>query len=79
MDDFTGGTTGKPKGVLLSYDNVNWNAKNTIASWGLKEKYCTVNYMPQTLSSHASYPQGSGCYWLARWEMGGKSLQHLFH
>ncbi|MGB3260989.1 class I adenylate-forming enzyme family protein [Paenisporosarcina sp.] len=43
---YTGGTTGKPKGVLLSYDNVNWNAMNTIVSWGLSQKDCTVNYMP---------------------------------
>lgn len=43
---YTGGTTGKPKGVLLSYHNVNWNALNTIVSWGLSERDCTVNYMP---------------------------------
>ena len=43
---YTGGTTGKPKGVQLSYNNVNWNALNTIVSWGLTAKDCTVNYMP---------------------------------
>ncbi|WP_075617858.1 class I adenylate-forming enzyme family protein [Paenisporosarcina indica] len=43
---YTGGTTGKPKGVKLSYHNVNWNAINTIVSWGLTESDCTVNYMP---------------------------------
>ncbi|WP_019414002.1 class I adenylate-forming enzyme family protein [Paenisporosarcina sp. TG20] len=43
---YTGGTTGKPKGVQLSYNNVNWNALNTIVSWGLSDTDCTVTYMP---------------------------------
>lgn len=43
---YTGGTTGKPKGVVLSLDAVNWNAINTILSWGLEEGDCTLNYMP---------------------------------
>ncbi len=43
---YTGGTTGKSKGVKLSYSNVNWNALNTIVSWGLSDSDCTVTYMP---------------------------------
>ncbi|WP_252502408.1 long-chain fatty acid--CoA ligase [Sporosarcina sp. Marseille-Q4943] len=43
---YTGGTTGLPKGVMLSYDAVNWNALNTITSWGLSEHDTTINYMP---------------------------------
>jgi fatty-acyl-CoA synthase len=43
---YTGGTTGKSKGVQLSYNNVNWNALNTIVSWGLSYTDCTVTYMP---------------------------------
>ncbi|MDN4606821.1 acyl-CoA synthetase [Sporosarcina highlanderae] len=43
---YTGGTTGMPKGVMLSYEAVNWNALNTILSWGLSEEDTTVNYMP---------------------------------
>lgn len=43
---YTGGTTGKPKGVVLSFDAVNWNAMNTIISWGLSDTDCTLNYMP---------------------------------
>lgn len=43
---YTGGTTGKPKGVVLSFDAVNWNAINTVLSWGLDEGDCTLNYMP---------------------------------
>lgn len=43
---YTGGTTGKAKGVVLSYNSINWNAINTIISWGLSENDCTLNYMP---------------------------------
>jgi fatty-acyl-CoA synthase len=43
---YTGGTTGKPKGVVLSTYAVNSNAINTIISWGLTEEDTTINYMP---------------------------------
>ena len=43
---YTGGTTGKPKGVVLSHQSILWNAINTIVSWGLAEDDVTVNYLP---------------------------------
>ncbi|MFK9089869.1 acyl-CoA synthetase [Bacillus salipaludis] len=43
---YTGGTTGKPKGVVLSHQSILWNAINTIVSWSLAEDDVTVNYMP---------------------------------
>ncbi len=43
---YTGGTTGKPKGVVLSHQSIMWNAINTILSWGLTNKDITLNYMP---------------------------------
>ncbi|OLS21444.1 MAG: Long-chain-fatty-acid--CoA ligase [Candidatus Thorarchaeota archaeon AB_25] len=33
---FTGGTTGLPKGAVLSHGLVLWNSVNTIVSWGLR-------------------------------------------
>jgi len=32
---YTGGTTGLPKGAVLTHGNVTWNSINTVASWGL--------------------------------------------
>jgi fatty-acyl-CoA synthase len=32
---YTGGTTGQPKGALLTHRSITWNAINTNASWGL--------------------------------------------
>lgn len=43
---YTGGTTGKSKGVVLTYEAVTTNAINTVISWGLSESDCTLNYMP---------------------------------
>jgi fatty-acyl-CoA synthase len=34
---FTGGTTGLPKGAVLSHGLVFWNSVNTIVSWGLRQ------------------------------------------
>ena len=34
---YTGGTTGTPKGAVLTHGSVFWNAVNTIVGWGLRE------------------------------------------
>ena len=33
---YTGGTTGVPKGAILTQATMQWNAWNTIAGWGLR-------------------------------------------
>lgn len=43
---YTGGTTGKPKGVVLSHRSIYANASNTVISWGLTEQDVTVTYLP---------------------------------
>lgn len=43
---YTGGTTGKPKGVVLSYQSIFYNAVNTIMSWNLTSRDVTITYMP---------------------------------
>jgi len=40
MDDpwgiyYTGGTTGVPKGAIITHGNITWNSVNTISSWGI--------------------------------------------
>ncbi len=32
---YTGGSTGLPKGAILTHGNITWNAINTVVSWGL--------------------------------------------
>ncbi|WP_175988320.1 class I adenylate-forming enzyme family protein [Bacillus sp. Marseille-Q1617] len=43
---YTGGTTGKSKGVILSYRSINANALNTVISWNLTEEDSTITYLP---------------------------------
>ncbi len=34
---YTGGSTGLPKGVIMTYGNIHWNAVNTVMAWGLED------------------------------------------
>ncbi len=43
---YTGGTTGLPKGAILSYRMVTWNAINTVVSWGLNPDDVVLMPMP---------------------------------
>lgn len=43
---YTGGTTGRPKGVILSHRSILWNALNTITSWGLSNNDTTLTCLP---------------------------------
>ncbi|SEM21845.1 fatty-acyl-CoA synthase [Mesobacillus persicus] len=43
---YTGGTTGKPKGVVLSHQSILTNAVNTVISWNLTNDDTTLTYMP---------------------------------
>ncbi|WP_163853556.1 class I adenylate-forming enzyme family protein [Paenibacillus elgii] len=43
---YSGGTTGKPKGVVLSHQSVLWNMLNTIVSWNLTASDVTVTSLP---------------------------------
>jgi fatty-acyl-CoA synthase len=43
---FTGGTTGTPKGAMLSYRQGFYNAVNTVFSWGLRADDCVIQTTP---------------------------------
>ena len=43
---YTGGSTGLPKGAILTHGNIAWNAINTVVSWGLTPDDVTVLNAP---------------------------------
>lgn len=43
---YTGGTTGTPKGAVLTHGNILWNSVNTVMSWGLDSNDLTVLNSP---------------------------------
>ncbi|MCM3662956.1 long-chain fatty acid--CoA ligase [Mesobacillus subterraneus] len=43
---YTGGTTGNPKGAVLSHRAIIWNGISTIVSWNLTHEDRTVTYLP---------------------------------
>ncbi len=43
---YTSGTTGVPKGAMLSHRMITWNAINTQISWGLRETDITPTFAP---------------------------------
>ncbi|MEJ2384643.1 MAG: long-chain fatty acid--CoA ligase [Xanthomonadales bacterium] len=43
---YTGGTTGLPKGAVLTHGNVTWNSVNTISSWGIHGGHRSALQLP---------------------------------
>jgi len=43
---YTGGTTGLPKGAVITHGNITWNSVNTITSWGIKGNHKAALQLP---------------------------------
>jgi len=43
---YTGGTTGLPKGAVITHGNVTWNSVNTIVSWGVTGQHKAALQLP---------------------------------
>jgi len=43
---YTGGTTGLPKGAVITHGNITWNSINTITSWGINDKHKAAIQLP---------------------------------
>jgi fatty-acyl-CoA synthase len=43
---YTGGTTGMPKGAILTHGNITWNSVNTIVSWGVHGGHVAALQLP---------------------------------
>jgi fatty-acyl-CoA synthase len=43
---YTGGTTGLPKGAVITHGNVTWASVNTISSWGINAGHCATWQLP---------------------------------
>ncbi len=65
---YTGGTTGLPKGAILTHANMTWNSINTVTSWGLTPDDTTI------LNSPLFHTGGLNVFTLPLIHVGGKSI-----
>lgn len=65
---YTGGTTGLPKGAILSHGNMTWNAINTVMSWGLDQNDVAI------LNSPLFHTGGLNVFTLPLIHCGGASI-----
>ena len=43
---YSSGTTGKPKGIMLSHGNISSNAKSLVKTWDFQESDCLLHALP---------------------------------
>ncbi|RMD86422.1 MAG: long-chain fatty acid--CoA ligase [Calditrichaeota bacterium] len=65
---YTGGTTGLPKGAILTHGNMTWNSINTVVSWGLTAEDCAPLQLPMF------HIGGPNIFMLPLVHVGGKTI-----
>lgn len=65
---YTSGTTGKPKGAVLTHANTFWNAVNVGISFGLTESDTTITFLPMFHSG------GVGLFTIPTLHAGGRCV-----
>src|SRR5258708_11421830 len=65
---YTGGTTGLPKGAILTHANMTWNSVNTVTSWGLTPDDVTI------LNSPLFHTAGLNVFTLPLIPVSGKTI-----
>jgi fatty-acyl-CoA synthase len=65
---YTGGTTGLPKGAILTHENMTWNSINTVMSWGLSAEDCAPLQLPMF------HIGGPNIFMLPLVHVGGKTI-----
>lgn len=65
---YTGGTTGLPKGTILTHGNMTWNSINTVMSWGLDQNDVAI------LNAPLFHTGGLNVFTLPLIHAGGKSI-----
>lgn len=73
MDDpwgiyYTGGTTGLPKGAIMTHGNMTWNSINTIMSWGITAEDSALLQLP------LFHIGGPNIFMLPLVHVGGKTI-----
>lgn len=65
---YTGGTTGLPKGAILTHETITWNAINTVMSWGITPDDITF------LNAPLFHTGGFNVFTAPLIQMGGRSI-----
>jgi fatty-acyl-CoA synthase len=65
---YTGGTTGLPKGAILTHGNMTWNSVNTVTSWGLDQHDVAI------LNAPLFHTGGLNVFTLPLIHVGGRSI-----
>jgi len=83
---YTSGTTGNPKGTMLSHDSMTYAARQNMALFEMEySKETTVSYLPQShilgmmMDIYNMIPVGGTCYFADKNALKGTLLENIQH